>query len=120
RDLHRRVVEAVGEGGPQRHVALVVVLVVLRRVLLLCEEEHGARVFDDGGRRDGRQRGIVEGGLEGGQVDERLEGAAGLALGRGRAVVLALRVVAPAHEGHDRARRGLQRDQRALHGRVVL
>ena len=69
---------------------------------------------------DGRQRGIVEGGLERGQVDERLERASGLALGGGGAVVLALRVVAPADQGHDRARGGLERDEGALDGRMLL
>ena len=118
--LDRGHVQAVGERLAQGHVAEVLVLVVLRDVLLVFVEEDGGSVLHHRGRSDGRQGAVVEGGLEGGEVDEGLERAARLAVGLGHPVVLARAVGAPAHEGHHRAGSRLEGDEAALHGRGVL
>ena len=118
RHLHRGHVEALGQGPPQGHEAEVLVLVVLRDVLLVLVEEDRRRVLHHGGRGDRRQAGVLEGGLEGGEVHEGLEGAPGLAPGLHHPVVLALPVGAAPDQGHHLAAQGLDGDERALDGLV--
>lgn len=92
-------IEGLGEGEAEGDRAVELLAEIVGRVFAVVIEER-SRFVDDLG--DGRDDGFasLEGGIEGGGVDEGLEGGAGLAAGEG-AVELAGGVAATAHEGLD-------------------
>ena len=92
-------VEALLEGGLDADQAAVLAVGVLRRPALAGELDGQRRVLDPRG-------GMGDVALEGGGIDHRLEGAAGLAPRLGDAVELRGAVVASADVGEDAARRG--------------
>ena len=107
------------ERTPHRHAAFVAVLVVARAPRVPADGEHDGHVVHE--RGGGHRGGVVAVLAERGEVDERLEGRAGLPARQRRAVVLALRVVAPADERADLAGGRIECHQRGLQaaGRIV-
>ena len=90
----------------RRHLALIAVDVIVRPPIA------------DPDRRVDKTVGRAQPGFEPGEVDERLERRAGLALRLGRAIELAVVVVAAAdHRAHRAV--GRHRDQRALADRIA-
>ena len=99
--LHRDGIEGHRQSLRQGHRPKIFMAVVLRLPSLDVERP----ILPDGLRR--------QTGFDRGEINERLEGRTRLTLGRQRAVILAVGIIAPAHHGAHRAIRR-DRHQRAL------
>ena len=106
-------VERVGERLARGDAAHEFCAVIVGRVFLAVEFESGGLVVDRGGGRDDGLH-VVDGVVERGGVDERLEDRSGLAM-RERVIELALAVVAAADDRFDFAGARVERDEGGLH-----
>ena len=114
RQTHGRDVDGVLQRAAQRDDAAELPVVVARAVggLARIDDDRDRPVEDRVGRRVAR--------LERGQIDERLEGRAGLPQGLDGPVELRLGPVVAADHGPDRAGRVLEDHDRALFSRFLL
>ena len=108
-DVGGRNVERFRERVGDRDRAAISPLVIHRRP---STERHRAIRQDRRKRQRRRKRAAL--GVERSQINDRLEGRAGLALCGGRAIELAEAVVAPADHREDRAGPRVERDARAF------